>query len=64
MPRARSVIEALRQRARAESARYDRPSEAQQFYARKRLPPGMTALPVEKYLEALRRMDEMPRYAT
>lgn len=56
--------EMLRRRARAESTRYDRPSEAQQFYARKRLPPGMTALPVEKYLEALRQMEDMSQYVT
>jgi photosystem II stability/assembly factor-like uncharacterized protein len=61
---ARGAIEALVRRARAENARYDRPSEAQQFYARKRLPPGMTALPVEKYLDARRQMAEMPQYMT
>jgi photosystem II stability/assembly factor-like uncharacterized protein len=60
----RFSLPALFQRARAESARYDHPLEAQQFYARKRVPPGMTAIPVEKYLEALRHMDEMPQYAT
>ncbi len=67
MERTRAIVSGLRQRmprARAESVRYDRPSEAQRFYARKRLPPGMTSLPVEKYLEALQRMDEMPQYAT
>jgi photosystem II stability/assembly factor-like uncharacterized protein len=60
----RFSLPALFQRAWAESARYDHPLEAQQFYARKRVPPGMTAIPVEKYLEALRHMDEMPQYAT
>ncbi len=62
--RTRLSLPALLQRAWAESVRYDSPSEAQQFYARKRLPPGVMAIPVEKYLEAVQHMDGMPQYAT
>jgi len=37
---------------------------AQRFFALKRLPPGEMRLPVEKYLEALEQMKEMPQYST
>jgi hypothetical protein len=42
----------------------DSPLEAQRFYVHKRVPPGQTAIPVEKYAAALRHIQKMPRYST
>jgi len=47
-----------------EHGRYDKPSEAQEFFARKRAPLGERAIPVERYLIAKRRMDGMRRFST
>ncbi|MGH9847196.1 MAG: hypothetical protein ACREEM_51525, partial [Blastocatellia bacterium] len=43
---------------------YDQPAEAMEHYLRKRLPRGMTELPVERYVAAERQMNAMPRYST
>jgi hypothetical protein len=51
--------------ARFESPRpYDQPDEAQRFFGRKRLPPGETVLPVERYLEAREQMRSMRSHST
>ncbi|HEX7182866.1 MAG TPA: hypothetical protein VF756_13565, partial [Thermoanaerobaculia bacterium] len=44
--------------------RYDQPDEAQEFYRLKRAPVGRTAIPVERYLKALERMERMPQHST
>ena len=46
------------------SARDDEPEEATEFFALKRLPPGATFLPVERYQAAIEHMRQMPRYST
>jgi hypothetical protein len=43
---------------------YDQPDEAQRFFARKRLPPGESLLPVERYLEAREQMRSMRLHST
>lgn len=43
---------------------YHFPAEAQEFFVQKRIPPGQTALPMEKYLRALETMEHMPHYST
>ena len=47
-----------------EKPRYDQPSEAMEYYRLKRLPPGATEIPVEKYLAAKMQMDAMPQYSS
>ena len=45
-------------------ARFDEPDEAARWYWRKRSPDGVSPLPVEKYFEALEKMQAMPQYST
>ncbi|HEX4950053.1 MAG TPA: BACON domain-containing carbohydrate-binding protein [Blastocatellia bacterium] len=47
-----------------EKPSYDQPGEAVEYYRLKRLPPGETEIPVEKYLEAKAQMDAMPQYSS
>jgi hypothetical protein len=44
--------------------RFDQPAEAQEFHRAKRAPVGETAVPVERYLGARRRMRNMPVHST
>jgi len=44
--------------------RFDHPAEAQEFFLRKRLPPGETALPMERYFAARERMQTMRQHST
>jgi len=44
--------------------RFDHPAEAQEFFLRKRLPPGETALPLERYQAARARMQTMRQHST
>ncbi|MDX2041846.1 MAG: BACON domain-containing carbohydrate-binding protein [Acidobacteriota bacterium] len=58
-----SLIESLkRKRARLFENRYDKPSEALEFFRLKRLAEGETEIPVEKYLAAYRQMELMPQH--
>lgn len=65
--RADDLVDPLRaemERELAEMPRYDEPDQAQEFYAQQRVPPGETAIPLEKYELALQQMEQMPQYAT
>jgi hypothetical protein len=44
--------------------RFDHPAEAQEFFLRKRLPPGQTVLPLERYFAARERMQTMRQHST
>jgi hypothetical protein len=44
--------------------RFDHPAEAQEFFLRKRLPPGETVLPMERYFAARERMQTMRQHST
>ncbi len=44
--------------------RYDQPGEANEFYARKRLAPGMRQIPVERLLSGYQQMKAMDHYAS
>jgi uncharacterized membrane protein len=46
------------------AARFDEPEEAARWYWLKRSPDGISPLPVEKYFEALEKMQSMPQYST
>ena len=43
--------------------RYDKPKEALDFYIEQRLPTGLSALPVEKYSQAISEIKDMPHYS-
>jgi photosystem II stability/assembly factor-like uncharacterized protein len=47
-----------------ELRRADQPDKAQEFYAMKRSPDGKSAIPVERYLTAVKQMEGMPQYST
>jgi uncharacterized protein (TIGR03437 family) len=47
----------------ARKERTDRPDEAAEFSLLKRLPLGTSELPIEKYLEALELMKDLPQYS-
>lgn len=58
-----SLVESLkRKRAKLLENRYDKPSEATEFFRLKRLAEGQTEIPIEKYLEAYRQMELMPQH--
>jgi photosystem II stability/assembly factor-like uncharacterized protein len=44
--------------------RFDHPAEAQEFFLKKRLPAGQTALSMERYFAARERMQTMPQHST
>ncbi len=46
------------------SKRADEPDKAMQYYLQKRLPEGETELPLERYLEAMEQMQQMPLHST
>jgi hypothetical protein len=46
------------------AARYDQPGEAAEYARQKRLPPGATDIPVERYLDAQTHINRMPQYAS
>jgi len=50
--------------AQRATARFDEPDEAARWYWIKRSPDGVSPLPVEKYFEALEKMQAMPQYST
>ena len=57
------LVELLkRKRAKLLENRYDKPSEALEFFRLKRLAEGDTEIPVEKYLAAYRQMELMPQH--
>jgi photosystem II stability/assembly factor-like uncharacterized protein len=43
---------------------FDHPAEAQAFFLSKRVPPGETVLPVERYFQARQRMQAMRQHST
>jgi subtilase family serine protease/photosystem II stability/assembly factor-like uncharacterized protein len=67
---AEPVVEApdyLQQRLRRKIARLqrqDQPNEHQQFFAHKRVPPGVPQIPVERYFQAREQMKQMPLRST
>jgi hypothetical protein len=48
----------------AVAKRFDSPGEAHEYYLQRRLPEGMTALPVERYIAAREQADRMEQYST
>jgi hypothetical protein len=48
----------------APGERFDKPAQASSWYLRKRLPEGMTELPVERYFTALAQIRNMPQFST
>src|SRR4029453_2052419 len=48
----------------AKLQRQDKPSERQDFFALKRLPPGERRIPVERYFQAREEMRRMPLHST
>jgi hypothetical protein len=59
--RMRKVME--RKRAKPKKS-FDKPKEAQIFFAEKRAPVGQTAIPVQRYVEAMEAMRSMPVFST
>src|SRR2546425_664102 len=57
-------LQARLKRKIAKLKRQDQPNERQEFFAAKRLPPGETQIPVEKYLQAREQMKLMPLHST
>ncbi len=58
------VIQRLkRKRAMLAEGRYDKPDEALEFFRLKRLMPGQTEMPMERYFQAYRQMELMPRHS-
>src|SRR5262245_36115240 len=47
-----------------EEARYDKAAEAQRFYAKRRAPIGETAVPAERYAQALKQMRSMQVFSS
>lgn len=47
-----------------ERERYDKPSEAAQYWIARRLPEGETELQIEPYLEALEKARDLPQFST
>ena len=68
VPEVRAKLQKRLDRKRAKLARrprpYDQPAEAQEFFAVKRLPPGQSVLPVERYLSAIEQTKRMRRHST
>lgn len=62
-PAPRIVQEKLQKKLRA-PLRYDKPAESIEYLRRRRAPVGQTAVPVERYVTALRRMQTMPQYSS
>ncbi|EKO40196.1 MAG: BNR/Asp-box repeat protein [Solidesulfovibrio magneticus str. Maddingley MBC34] len=52
-----------RKRAKPKKS-FDKPKEAQIFFAEKRAPVGQTAIPVQRYVEAMQAMQVMPVFST
>src|SRR5687767_11386470 len=52
------------ERKRNSPLRYDKPREAQEFFALKRAPEGSRSVPSERYAAALAHMRSMPRFST
>jgi RNA polymerase subunit RPABC4/transcription elongation factor Spt4 len=52
-----------RKRAKPKKS-FDKPKEAQAFFAEKRAPVGQTAVPVQRYVEAMEAMKAMPVFST
>jgi hypothetical protein len=48
----------------AQQVHFDQPGEAAEFYLRKRLGPGMSAIPVERLLQGYEQMKGMTQYAS
>ncbi|MFP5257392.1 MAG: WD40/YVTN/BNR-like repeat-containing protein [Acidobacteriota bacterium] len=59
--RLRKIME--RKRAKPKKS-FDKPREAQIFFAQKRAPAGETAIPVQRYIEAMDVMRGMPLFST
>lgn len=47
-----------------DSLKFDQPDKAQEFYLKKRLPPGEQTLPVERYLQTIKDVEKMPQFST
>src|SRR4051794_6314874 len=43
---------------------YDQPDEAAEFFRRRRIPPGESEIPIERYLTAIDHIKRMPQYST
>lgn len=58
-------LEKLRARRKGKAPKsFDKPREAQVFFAYKRAPVGETAIPVQRYVTAMEAMREMPLFST
>ena len=61
---ASDYLQARLTRKVAKLKRQDQPSERQEFFALKRVPPGESRIPVERYLQAREQMKRMPLHST
>src|SRR5438093_2663430 len=61
---ASDYLQARLTRKVAKLKRQDQPSERQEFFALKRVPPGESGIPVERYLQAREQMKGMPLHST
>ncbi len=59
-----SVVQQELRKLANEPLRHDEPAEAMEYLRQRRAPAGQKAVPVERYLSALSRMETMPRYST
>jgi photosystem II stability/assembly factor-like uncharacterized protein len=62
-PEVRPSSAGLYERSWGELTPKDQPEEAEEFYRLKRLPEGQTRIPIERYLMAMRQMNQMPRHS-
>ena len=61
----RARLHKIMERKRAKPKKsFDKPREAQIFFAQKRAPVGETAIPVQRYIEAMDAMRGMPLFST
>ncbi|MBK8285518.1 MAG: hypothetical protein IPK97_11990 [Ahniella sp.] len=49
---------------KTQGKRYDQPGEANEFFARRRLAPGMREIPVERLLSGYEQMKRMEQYSS
>ncbi len=57
-------VEEKYQRKAGKPQRFDKPAEALEFWARQRVPPGETKVPMERYATAKQQMKQMPLHST
>ncbi len=63
-PLSKPLLEKLREKARKPMLRYDESDRAEAHFRLKRAPAGETAVPVERYFQALEQMRDMRQHST